>query len=240
VAAAVLVAMVLASALHAQPDDPGPDTTPPPAAPTPAGIGDPPVPSGRQSPLSGDVVVSGDDVTWHRLCGIDLPFSARYGPHRRDGDRASGFANEPTGAVLAALHLSVRVSPQLGPDVFVPTLAEQVTGPDATVLAHEVHAQYQQLQQQAQARYGQPVCPIYGRLAGFLLDSHTSVAASLRLLIEAPGPGGGPRLVSVLVQLSWVDGDWRLVAPPRGDWARVRTLLPASAAGDYQPLAAGR
>jgi hypothetical protein len=136
-------------------------------------------------------VVSGEDVTWHRLCGIDLPFSARYGPHRRDGERASGFGNQPTGAVLAALHLAVRVSPQLGPDVFVPTLAEQVTGPDAAVLAHQVHAQYQQLQQRAQARYGQPVCPIYGRFAGFLLDSHTSTAASLRLLIEAPGPGGG-------------------------------------------------
>jgi hypothetical protein len=184
-------------------------------------------------------VLSGD-VSWQRLCGIGLPVSARYGPHQRDGHRASGFARQPTGALLAALHLSVRVSPQPGPDVFVPTLAEQVTGPDATVLAHEVHAQYEQLQQQAQVWYGQQVCPIYGRFAGFLLDSHTSTAASLRLLIEAPGPGGGPALASVLVQLSWVDSDWRLVAPPRGDWARVRTLLPASAAAGYHQLAAGR
>ena len=239
-AAAALVAVVLASALHARPGDPGPGSAPPPVvAPTPAGTGDPPLPA-TPSRLPADVALGGADVTWQRLCGIDLPVSARHGPHQRDGDRAFGFANTPAGAVLAGLHLSVRVSPQLGPDVFVPTLAEQVTGPDAAVLAHQVHTQYEQLQQQAQAQYGQQVCPIYGRFAGLLLDSHTATAASLRLLIEAPGADGGPQLASVLVQLSWIDGDWRLVAPPRGDWARVRTLLPASAAGDYRPLPAGR
>jgi hypothetical protein len=45
------------------------------------------------------------------------------------------------------------------------------------------------------------------------------------------------QLVSVLVQLVWVDGDWRLVAPPRGDWSTVSTLLPASAADRYTALA---
>jgi hypothetical protein len=239
VAAAVFTAVVLALAFQAQHDDP--DTTPPPPAPDRAGSGDPPASTQVPTGPAGQVVLSGEDVSWQRLCGIALPVSTRHGPHDRGGLRAVGFARGPTGAVLAGLHLAVRVSPQLGPGVFGPTLAEQVTGPDAPVFTQLVHIQYQQqLQQQAtRAGYGQPVCPIYGRFAGFLLDSHTASAASLRLLVEAPGPGGGPQLASVLVQLSWVDGDWRLVAPPGGDWARVRTLLPASAAAGYQPLARG-
>ena len=238
VAAAVFTTVVLALAFQAQHDDP--DTTPPPQAPDRAGSGDPPASPEVPTGPAGEVVLSGEDVSWQRLCGIELPVSTRHGPHDRGGLRAVGFARGPTGAVLAGLHLAVRVSPQLGPSVFVPTLAEQVTGPDAAVFTQLVHVQYQQLQQAAHTGYGRPVCPIYGRFTGYLLDSHTATAASLRLLIEAPGPGGGPQLASVLVQLSWLDGDWRLVAPPRGDWARVRTLLPASAAAGYHPLPAGR
>jgi hypothetical protein len=241
-AVAVLAAIVLASALHGtlvgkESDDTG--TSPVQQSPEVAGEHDLPDPAGTQAPPAGDVLAGGQ-VTWIASCGVELPVSARYGPRHRDGGRAAGFAREPGGAVLAALHLVVRVSPQTGPYVFIPTVQEQVTGPDTGRFAYEIHTQYEQLHTAAGVPYGQPLCPIYGRLAGFVLDSYHDRAASLRLLIEAPGPQGAPQLAAVLVQVSWVDGDWRLVAPPRGDWSTVRTLLPATAVDQYTPLAPGR
>jgi hypothetical protein len=178
-------------------------------------------------------------VGWSRTCGVDVPESTRHGPRGRDGERRYGFARDAAGAVVAAAHLVVQVSPQVGPNVFAATLAEQVTGPDTDALVQVVHAEYVRLAEAGHVPYGQPICPIYARLVGFLLDSHTPAAASLRLLVEGPGPDGTPRLASLLVQLSWVDGDWRLVAPPHGDWSRMSTLLPATAVDAYQPLRPG-
>jgi hypothetical protein len=232
--AAVLTTMVLASALSTRLGDRDPDDSGAPAPPGPAEGVELPAPADTQLPPAGSVSLG--DVSWTNTCGVPLPVSQRYGPQRRDTGQVSGFARTPAGAVLAGLHLAVRTSPQAGPDVFVPTLARQVTGPDAAAFTEQVHTGYEQLHQRSAVRYGQPLCPIYGRFAGFALDSHSDAAASLRLLIEAPGPDGAPQLASALVQLSWVDGDWRLVAPPFGDWSRVRTLLPASAADGYTPL----
>jgi hypothetical protein len=186
----------------------------------------------------GQAALGDSQVGWRRTCGVDLP-ETRHGPRGRDGERRYGFARDAAGAVVAAAHLVVQVSPQVGPDVFAATLAEQVTGPDTDALVHAVHGEYVRLAEAAHVPYGQPICPIYARLVGFLLDSHTPHAASLRLLVEGPGPDGTPRLASLLVQLSWADGDWRLVAPPLGDWSRMSTLLPATAADAYQPLRPG-
>lgn len=238
-AAAVLAVLVVAAAVHLRLGRPaGQDTPPPPAAAE--GAAGPTAPSSPAAPPSpdGGKALPEPGTAWDSTCGVELPTSAGHGPRDRDGHRTSGFARTPTGAVIAALHLVVQVSPQSGPDVFVPTLAEQVTGPDAGTFTHQVHTEYEQAAHAASVPYGQPLCPIYGRFAGYLLDSYAGDAASLRLLVEAPGPDGVARLVSVLVQLVRVDGDWRLVAPPRGDWSSVSTLVPASAAGQYTPLAA--
>jgi hypothetical protein len=233
--AAVLTTMVLASALSTRLGDRGPDGSGAPTAPAgPVEGVEPPAPADTQLPSAGPAALG--DVSWTSTCGVPLPVSQRYGPQRRDSEKVSGFARTPEGAVLAAMHLAVRTSPQAGPDMFVLTLAQQVTGPDAAAFTEQVHTGYEQLHQRSAVPYGQPLCPIYGRFAGFALDSHSDTAASLRLLIEAPGPDGLPQLASALVQLSWIDGDWRLVAPPTGDWSRVRTLLPAPAANGYTPL----
>lgn len=184
-------------------------------------------------------LLAGAEVTWSRYCGVDLPHSQRHGPSGSEGDRRYGFARTAGGAVVAAAHLLVQVSPQTGPEVFAGTVAEQVVGPDADALAQAVHAGYEQAVEAAQVPYGQPTCPIYARLAGFVVDSHTENAASLRLLVAGPGQDGSPQWASLLVQLSWDGGDWRLVAPPLGDWSRVSTLVPASAVESFTPLGPG-
>jgi hypothetical protein len=220
--------------------DPGVDHDHPPASEPPAATDQPaqPAPGGTAPPVPGQDLLP--EVGWGTVCGVTLPFSTSHGPQQHDGDRGYGFARTPTGALLAALHLAVQVSPQSGPDVFAATLAEQVTGPDAAVFAHEVHSQYERLHEQAALPYGQPLCPIYGRFVGLRLDSYHEQAASLRLLLEAPGPDGVAQLAAVIVQVSWLDGDWRLVAPPHGDWSRVSSLQPASALDRYTPIAPGR
>lgn len=201
--------------------------------------------AGRQAPAEGAAppaeadVLAGDRIDWVRRCGVDLPESQRHGPNGVDGDRRYGFTRDAGGAVVAAAHLLVQVSPQVGPDVFMPTITDQVTGPDAQALVDAVHAEYEQAVETTGVPYGQPVCPIYAQVVGYVVDSHTAQATSLRLLAKGAGTDGSPQLVALLVQLSWEDGDWRLVAPPMGDWSRMSTLLAASAAESFTPLGSG-
>lgn len=234
--ATALLLLVVAVMLHMRLGGDAAGDTPP----QPPAIGQPGVQSSTAAPPGGQAsLLAGGEVTWGRFCGVDLPHSERHGPHGGDGERRYGFARDAAGAVVAAAHLLVQVSPQTGPDVFAATVSEQVVGPDADALGHAVHDQYTQLAEAAQLPYGQPACPIYVRLVGFVIDSQTAQAASLRLLVEGPGSDGTPQWASLLVQLSWIDGDWRLVAPPMGDWSRTSTLLPASAADAFTPLGPG-
>ena len=66
------------------------------------------------------------------------------------------------------------------------------------------------------------LAPLLNPVAGLRVDSYADGVASLRLLIEAPGRDGGVDRAAAVVQVVWSDGDWRLVAPPRGDWSTVR------------------
>lgn len=203
------------------------------------GAADRPAPAEGAAPPAEADVLAGDRIDWVRRCGVDLPESQRYGPHGVAGDRRYGFSRDAGGAVVAAAHLLVQVSPQVGPDVFMPTLADQATGPDAQALVDAVHTEYEQTVETTGVPYGQPVCPIYAQIVGYLVDSQTPQAASLRLLARGAGPDGTPQLVALLVQLSWDDGDWRLVAPPAGDWSRTSTVLAPSVAEQYTPLLPG-
>jgi len=229
-ATSAMLAAVIGAAAHARLGGDRSTVDPPAEGPAAAEVPAAAPPSAGAMP---------DDVTWAEVCGLHLPASTQFGPRDTEAGRARGFAHEPAGAVLAALHLTARVSPQTGPHVFVPTLREQVTGPDAAAFADAVHTGYEQTREARQVPYGQPLCPIYASVRGYRLDSYADAAATVRLLIEAPGEGG-PRMAAALVALAWLGGDWQLVAPPRGDWATVRTILPSSAAANFTPLPARR
>jgi len=236
--AAALLLLVIAAAVHMRLSSGAGDDVPDSRPAADPAVNQPALPGSAASPADSDVLAGGR-AGWSQSCGVELPESDRYGPHGFDGDRHYGFSPEPGGAVVAAAHLLVQVSPQVGPEVFWPTIREQVTGPDKQALADAVHAEYEQAVEAVHVPYGQPLCPIYARLVGYLIDSHTPQATSLRMLAEGPGPDGAPQLMALLVQLSWIDGDWRLVAPPLGDWSRVSTLLAASAADQYTSMVPG-
>ena len=54
----------------------------------------------------------------------------------------------------------------------------------------------------------------------------------------SPGASGSLVLVMTRLHVVWLHGDWRLYAPPDGDWANAATAI-ASLAG-YTLLSAGR
>ncbi|NIL40675.1 hypothetical protein HCB17_05435 [Salinispora arenicola] len=176
------------------------------------------------------------DLTWTTVAGLDLPVSATAGPRDSSAGRARGFAQTPSGAVLAALHLLVRTSPQVGPRIWEPTLREQVVGPDVATYIDAVTQDYAVAQEQLQIPYGDPLSPIYASIAGVRIDSYGPQAASLRLLIEAPDGNGGVARAATVVQVSWTGTDWSLIAPPRGDWSTVRALVGPAVVRSYTPL----
>lgn len=176
------------------------------------------------------------DVRWMTVVGLDLPVSAQAGPRDLTDGRARGFARSPAGAVFAALHLVVRTSPHCGPAVWTPTLRDQVVGPDSEAYATAVRDGYETARARTGRPYGGPLGRIYAAVIGVRIDAYSATAASLRLLVEAPGPDGEVARAATVVQVAWVGGDWRLIAPPLGDWATVRTPVTQEQAALYVPL----
>src|SRR4051794_9259746 len=114
----VLAALVYPAGLyvnaHLDDDAPRPTDRPNPATPS--------------NPTADRAPVLPAGVSFARVAGIDLPVSAATGPTETLGGLARGFAHTRSGAVVAALHLLVRTTPQVGPVVFEPTLLDQVVG----------------------------------------------------------------------------------------------------------------
>ncbi|SNT65697.1 hypothetical protein SAMN05421812_12540 [Asanoa hainanensis] len=164
-------------------------------------------------------------VAWTTVAGAGVPVSATAGPADSAGGRARGFARTPFGAVLAAAHISVRLSPQAGPAVFEPTLRDQVVGPDAAALADRVEDDYQQARAQLGLPHGEPAGRLYSTIRGYQVDVESIDRPTVRLLIEGPGASGGSVLVSLVSELQWVDGDWALVAPADGDWSTETSVV---------------
>jgi len=128
------------------------------------------------------------------------------------------------GAVLAAAHISLRLSPQAGPAVFEPTLAEQVIGADQAALRQHLEDDYTTARAQLGVPYGAPAGQLYSTARGYRV-SVAGDSADVALLIEGPGQSGSV-LIALSLHVRWVNGDWALVAPTGGDWntaARVTT-----------------
>ncbi len=100
-------------------------------------------------------------LRWSDYHGVKLPSSPAAGPRDTCGGLASGFADTPLGALLAALNIAVRANAQWGPGVFGPTIRDQVTGPDAAALLSGCQAAYAQASQAAHVTGGAPLGNAY-------------------------------------------------------------------------------
>ena len=168
---------------------------------------------------------TGTGLRWADFHGIQLPESAKDGPRHTRGGLAWGFADTPGGALLAAVNIAVRTAAQWGPGIYQPTIRHQVTGPDTAALLKADASDYAALRAAARVRPGQPAGRGYAVEAGFRFVAYTPAGATVDIVTEGPGSGGTTVMVATRVGVVWQRGDWRVVAPPGGNWASSATAI---------------
>jgi hypothetical protein len=225
--AAGLVILIAVAGLAAHENTQSHHTTPAPArtrpAPRPA-----PADHASQAPAASLAVLeadAGQDLSWASFHGMQLPASATAGPRDTRGGLASGFTHTPQGALLAAINIGVRTAAQWGSTIFVPTITHQVTGLAAPTLLHAEETAYAQLRTATHTRAGQPAGPGYATEDGYRFAAWSPVAATLEVLTIGPAADGTAVLAVTRVQVVWQRGDWRVVAPPGGNWANSATAI---------------
>ena len=119
-------------------------------------------------------------LRWSDYHGVELPSSPAAGPRDTSGGLASGFADTPLGALLAALNIGVRANAQWGPAIFGPTIRDQVTGPDAAALLASCQSGYDQASQAAHITGGQPLGDAYVTEEAFRWVAYTPVGRDRR------------------------------------------------------------
>lgn len=222
VAVVFLLAVVGAILWFTRDGDPGPAPTAAPTVSEPSGTVGPLPPGPTTEPsteLGPSEVIPGWSST--EVAGITLPVSTEAGPHDLSDGRARDFERTELGAVMAATHLVYFSTGYAGPEVYEPTIEEQVVAGD----------NQQRLLAAAQAAYDQGVRD-QGRddprgsavLRGYRVTSYTEDAASVEVWSEGPAAAGRVR-IGTTVDLAWRDGRWMILPPPDGQWSqRVREL----------------
>ena len=164
-------------------------------------------------------------VRWSGFYGVELPVSAQAGPFGTSGGIAAGFAHTPLGALLAAVNIGVRANAQWGPRIFTAVIRGQVTGPDAAALLAGCQSAYDQAAQSGQVAGGQPLGTVDVTEQAFRWVAYTPAAAILDLVSAGPGSNGATVRASVQMEAVWDGGDWKVVAPPGGDWGNSAAEL---------------
>lgn len=173
----------------------------------------------------------GPDLRWWPFRpGQDLPVSASAGPSRQVDGRVAGFARTQLGAALATIHISSRIwDLAVGPDVFGPTIDQQVVGADAGELARQVADNYGQARQQQGKNIGERLDPGPARLAAYQINRYSPDNATVSVIYAKDETASA--YSSFRFDVRWTDGDWHLVSPPAGNLASVYTQLPALPVG---------
>jgi hypothetical protein len=192
------------------------------------------VPPGRRSPAPAGASGSAAPqlpradlrgLRWRDFHGVQLPSSPVAGPRSTSGGLASGFSDTPLGALLAALNIGVRANAQWGPAIFGPEIRDQVTGPDTAALLASCQSAYGQASQAAHIAGGQPLGNVYVTEEAFRWVAYTPASATIDLVSAGPGSQGVTVRAATRVEAVWNGGDWRVIAPPGGDWASSAARL---------------
>jgi hypothetical protein len=215
--AVVLLGTGLTLVLRGRPES-GQGASPAPGHRSPAPVGTP----GTDAPQIPNLDLAG--LRWGDFHGVELPSSAAAGPRDTRGGLAAGFADTPLGALLAALNIGVRANAQWGPAIFGPTIRDQVTGADAPALLAGCQSAYGDASQSGVAR-GQPLGNAYVTEEAFRWIDYTPSDATVDLVSAGPGAGGETVRAVTRVEIVWETGDWRVIAPPGGDWGNSASPL---------------
>ena len=166
---------------------------------------------------------AGTALSWTGFHGIALPVSAQDGPRHTRGGLAWGFSDTRRGALLAAVNIAVRTAAQWGPAIYQPTIRNQVTGPDASALLRADASDYAALRAATRVRAGQPAGRGYAAETAYRYDAWTGTTAAVDIVTTGPGAGSTAVLAVTRIRLTWQRGDWRVTAPPGGNWASSAT-----------------
>jgi len=177
----------------------------------------------RTSSARKSATAKASDLNWIDFHGIELPASAQDGPHHNSGGLAWGFSDTTLGAVLASVNIVVRTAAQWGPAIYLPTIRSQVTGPGTSTLLKTDADEYTALRSAARVRPGQPVGRGYAVEAAYRVAAYTPASATVDIVTEGPGAAGATVLTVTRIEVTWLRGDWRVVAPTDGDWAGSAT-----------------
>jgi hypothetical protein len=220
---AALMALVLAAGFLVHEHSMSSHTSPPaPARTTPAPR---PKTTARRAPSPAALEAdAGQGLTWASFHGMQLPASAA-GPRNTLDGLASGFADSPQGALLAAINIGVRTAAQWGSAIFVPTITRQVTGPAAPALLRAEETAYAQLRAAGHVRPGRPAGKGSASEIGYRFLSWSPAAATVSIVTTGPTASGASVLASTRIQVVWQASDWRVVAPPGGNWANAANAI---------------
>lgn len=166
-----------------------------------------------------------DPIRWDATLAVALPVSATQGPSVLTPARAASFGPSRLGAALAAVHLLARTSPRVGPAVFTATLDEQVYGPNRQALADTVRAGYADEASQLGLEAGEPLPGADAEVVGYRIVRYSDSDAAVEVVLSSTALRVDGHQVAVRVSLQRTDDDWVLIAPPRGDWGVVTTVL---------------
>ncbi|MBA9007304.1 hypothetical protein [Thermomonospora cellulosilytica] len=172
-----------------------------------------------------EVVLEESGLRWSDHFGMELPISPVHGPRSLGAGLAGGFARTPSGALLAAVHIVVRTAPQWGPKVFESTISQQVIGPERDVLLASTRDFYERKRAEMGLAEDAPLGPGYAAIEAYRWHSYSPDVASLDLVSAGPGRHGVTVRAATRVQLHWADGDWRVLAPPGGDWGNTAAAV---------------
>jgi hypothetical protein len=197
--------------------------------------------SGQPDPTAPQAEADPDaDISWVDVAGVQVPVSKLHGPRVTDHGRAAGYSHSPQGAALAAVQVLLRASATAGPNVYVPILTSQVTGANVADLTLNLDAEYGRLRSQRGVQDGQPIPGNDGTVLGYIITGYDPLESTARIeviLTAAPLQAAG-QLIVFTVSLTWANDDWRVFAPPRGDWSSVARTLGAPPSGmlDYRAM----
>ncbi len=160
-------------------------------------------------------------IRWADYQGYRLPVTSSDGPRDTGGGLASGFSDTPLGALLAAINIGARTAWQFGPAVFQPTIQWQVTGPYQSLMLSGDTDAY------AAGAAQIPDIAARAVIVAWQYVSYTPADATVDIIAEGPGETSTTTLVATQIQAEWIGGDWRLVAPPGGDWGNSAAQVPS-------------
>lgn len=166
------------------------------------------------SPNSGADGAAAGSVSAMAFQGAAIPVSTAAGPSVITDTSASGFAHSELGSALAALHLSVRTDPHVGPPIFTPAIEKQATGPTADVLALRIK-DYQTLATAAKVTDNKPVISPTAEFLGWKIDNwQTDGPIAVHLLVQTPSGVLGDVMPTVIWDAG--TGDYKMVLNSTG------------------------